>query len=107
MRILEVASLLYITDYFLIVTTGSARQTRALAEGLNEAAKEAGHEKGRIEGAHQSSWVLLDFGVVVCHLLTDEAREFYGLDHLWADAVEVPVDEDRAGGGSVSAREAG
>lgn len=93
-RVLDVGDLLFITDYFLLVTTQTARQTRGLADALNLAAKDGGYEKGRTEGQSNSPWLLLDFGTVVVHILTGEAREFYGLDELWADAEEVSLDED-------------
>lgn len=82
---------MYITDYFVIVTTKSARQTRAIADGLNAASKEAGFAKGRVEGQYQSPWLLADFGIVVAHVLTEEARGFYALDQLWADAEDVVI----------------
>ena len=88
-RILDVGELLYITDYFLIVTSQSARQTRALADALKLAAKKLTGSKGLSEGSPKSSWLLCDFDSVVVHILTEEAREFYALDDLWADAEEV------------------
>lgn len=88
-RILDVSELLYITDYFVLVTSQSARQTRALAEALRAAAKVSTGGKGSEEGGSKSPWVLCDFDTVVVHVLTPEAREFYDLDGLWADAEEV------------------
>ena len=88
-RILDVSGLLYITDYFVLVTTQSARQTRALAEALRAAAKADTGAKGITEGTAQSAWLLCDFDTVVVHILTAEAREFYALDDLWADAEQV------------------
>lgn len=87
-RVLDVSELLYITDFFVIVTSQSARQTRALAAALRAKAKEALGRSAVEEGGH-SSWVLCDFDVVVVHVLTEESREFYALDELWADAEEV------------------
>lgn len=91
-RILDVADLLYITDYFVIVTTHSQRQTRAMADALKVVAKSVMGSKGQAEGDAHSSWVLCDFGAVVVQILTEDAREFYGLDELWADAEEVEFD---------------
>jgi len=90
--ILDVADLLYITDYFLIVTTHSQRQTRAMADALKMTAKSVLGSKGHVEGDAQSNWMLCDFGAVVVHILTEEAREFYALDDLWADAAQVEFD---------------
>ena len=88
-RVIEVADLLFITDYFVIVTTQTPRQTRGMAETLNAVAKERELSKGRVEGDHRSSWLLIDFGEVVVHVLTEEAREFYDLDELWVDGKVV------------------
>ncbi|PCH80796.1 MAG: ribosome silencing factor [Planctomycetota bacterium] len=91
-RILDVADLIYITDYFVIVTTQTPRQTRGMADALNEAAKASGApSKGVIEGSHRSPWLLLDYGNVVVHVLTADAREFFDLDNLWIDADEVEI----------------
>ena len=56
---------------------------------LKLAAKELTGSKGVSEGSPQSSWLLCDFDSVVVHILTEDAREFYALDDLWADAEEV------------------
>ena len=88
-RILDVSDLLYITDFFVIITSASARQTRALAEALRKVAKAQSGAKGISEGTPQSNWLLCDFDTVVVHILTAEAREFYSLDDLWADAEQV------------------
>lgn len=72
------------------MTTRSARQTRGIAEAVSAAAKERLQRHGRIEGRYHSPWLLVDFGSVVVHVLTEEARAFYSLDELWGDAAEVP-----------------
>ena len=39
-----------------------------------------------IEGADDKTWILLDYGCVVVHVFTRQARDYYKLDKLWADA---------------------
>jgi ribosome-associated protein len=90
-RVLDVGEFLYITDYFVIITAQSMRQTKALAEALQITAKELTNSKGVIEGKAASSWLLADFGSVVVHVLTEESREFYDLDVLWDDAEELQL----------------
>jgi len=89
-RILDVGDLLYLTDYFVLVTSQSARQTKAITSALRVEAKRVTGEPGHEEGSSGSAWVLCDFGTVVVHVLSPEGREFYGLDHLWHDAKLVP-----------------
>ena len=91
-RILNVGEFLYLTDYFLIITTQSVRQTKALAESLKMIAKQDTGSKGHDEGAATSNWMLVDFDDVVVHILTEESRDFYDLDGLWADAEELEFD---------------
>ncbi len=93
--VLDVSELLYVTDFFVIATTQTARQTRSLAESLNLVAKELTGHKASIEGTLRSSWLLMDLGAVVVHILTADAREFYSLDALWADAPALAL-EDQA-----------
>ncbi len=92
--VLGVQELLYVVDYFVLATTQSARQTKALADSLNELAKKSVGSKGKLEGTQRSSWLLIDLGNVVVHILTEEAREFYALDELWADADRYEMAED-------------
>jgi len=91
---LDVGELLFVTDYFVLCTTRSTRQTAALAESLNDLAKKSVGNKGRIEGTQRSSWMLMDLGNVVVHVLTEEAREFYSLDSLWQDADRYEISAD-------------
>ncbi len=41
-----------------------------------------------IEGK-DSEWILGDYGDIVLHIFTEEARELYDLERLWADAKKV------------------
>lgn len=92
--VLGVQELLYVVDYFVLATTQTSRQTKALADSLNELAKKSLGAKGKLEGSARSSWLLIDLGNVVVHILTEEAREFYALDELWADADRYEMAEE-------------
>ena len=39
-----------------------------------------------VDGDPQSKWIIADFGNVMIHVLTTEARERYQLEELWNDA---------------------
>ena len=80
-------------------TGTSNTHVRALADELEEKLKAQGAGQPRTEGYRSNSWVLLDWGNVVVHVFTQEGREFYDLDRLWADGEN---DRLAAGGRGVS-----
>ncbi len=83
---LDISELSHITDEFMIATVTSTPQARAIVDACEIERKKRGLTCVGIEGASGSSWVVLDYGDFVVHMFTPEAREFYGLEHLWADA---------------------
>ncbi len=90
--ILEVADILAVVDLFLLATANSDRQLKAVAEAIEERAREQhGRRPQRREGRPDSGWLLLDFGDVVCHLFSTEQRDFYSLERLWADVPRIDV----------------
>jgi ribosome-associated protein len=95
LQILEVADILAVVDVFLLATATSDRQLKAVAERIEERVRDDHDRKPlRREGSPASGWVLLDFGDLVCHLFTDEQRDYYALERLWAD---VPRRDVRSG----------
>ena len=46
-----------------------------------------------IEGYEAGTWILLDYGDLIVHVFTEEAREFYQLERLWRDADRVALPE--------------
>lgn len=75
------------TDYMVVCTGQTPRQTRAIAEEVRQRMK---HDHGllaaRVEGGREGDWVLIDLLDVVVHVFTPEARDFYRLDRLWREA---------------------
>lgn len=79
-----------IVDYFVITTGTSSRQMRALADEVLSHMKSEGQRPRGTEGTvGNSAWVLYDFGDIVLHVFTAEARKLYDLEHLWADAPQI------------------
>ena len=89
-RVLEINNVTTLADYFVLCTGTSAPQLKALADAGEKAMKEAGILPHHIEGHRGGTWVLLDYGCVVVHVFSAEAREFYSLERLWHDG--KPVD---------------
>jgi ribosome-associated protein len=88
--VLDVGDLLGITDHFVITSGSNARQVRTIAEEVERLVKAEGGGAPRcIEGLDDARWVLLDYGDFVVHVFLEEARNFYNLERLWADAPRV------------------
>jgi ribosome-associated protein len=85
--ILDVVEALGIADYFVIVSARNVRHAQAIAAELEYEMKHRGRPRLHAAGVGgENRWVLLDFGDVVVHVLVEEARAFYALEDLWADA---------------------
>ncbi len=90
--ILEVGSVLAITDAFVIASAPNDRLVRTIAEEVERQIKEAGGPGPlRVEGMREAEWILLDYGDFVVHVFREETRRFYDLERLWADAPRVAV----------------
>jgi len=88
-RIFDVADVLALVDVFVMVTAASDRQLRAVADRIEQRLREQGRKPLHREGSADAGWLLLDFGDVVCHLFSEEQRDFYSLERLWADVAEL------------------
>ena len=111
---MDVRRLSSVTDFFVICTAMSPPQTRAIREAVEEelrrdrqrvwhvegsaaAASSAGSFSGSGEagvGTEGLSWMLMDCGDVVVHVLNPPARLFYQLERLWGDAPQIPLDSN-------------
>ena len=86
---LDIRGLSDFADYFVILTTESARQMESLGEDLESAVEDAGATRHHREGTSHSGWVLLDYGDVIIHLFGPEERDFYQIEGAWSGALEV------------------
>jgi ribosome-associated protein len=94
--ILDMRDLVNFCDFFVIATGTSDRQVKSIAEAIQDGVSENHYsvmpkKSVKTTGLFQSSqeggaWVLVDMGNVVAHVFEPQAREFYGLEHLWQDA---------------------
>ena len=79
-------------DYFVIATGTSRRQLRAMSEEIDHTLEDdLGDQRLRVEGFAESRWIVLDYGSVVIHLFDDEARQYFDLENLWAEAQRVDL----------------
>ena len=85
--ILDVGTLMGITDHVIITSGRNDRQVKAIVDEVTRVLREECHVKPiGSEGQAGSHWVLLDYGDFVVHVFDGDARKFYGLERLWSDA---------------------
>jgi ribosome-associated protein len=90
--VLDVRGLTSYADYFVVMTAESERQAGAIADAVDDELAAEGASKVGVEGQSAGRWVLIDYGDVVAHVFNPEARSFYDLEGLWADAPRVQVE---------------
>ena len=76
------------TDYFVICSGNTERQTKAIHDGIHEELKKEHGPAARAasRACREARWILMDYLDVVVHIFTPEAREFYRLEQLWGEA---------------------
>ncbi|HET6617716.1 MAG TPA: ribosome silencing factor [Gemmatimonadota bacterium] len=85
--LLDLRGITSATDWFVIATGESDIQVRSIAERIEERlAKDLDARPWHVEGLKQTRWVLLDYVDFVVHVFHREARVYYDLERLWADA---------------------
>ena len=81
-----------VCDFFIVTEAQSTTQVNAMADAVHKRVREEANDKPwHVEGAQQSEWVLMDYVSTVVHLFQREARAFYDLEGLWADAPSVAL----------------
>ncbi|MDH3228108.1 MAG: ribosome silencing factor [Thermoleophilia bacterium] len=85
--IIDMRGLVTYTDYLVVTSGRTPRQTQAIAAEVRQRLKDDhGLLPHRVEGEREGEWILLDLLDVVFHCFTPEAREFYRLERLWREA---------------------
>ena len=92
-KLLKIERVSSLADYFLICTGTSNTHVRTLCDYAEYTLEQLGEPMLGREGHRGNTWELLDFGSVVVHVFTEEAREFYSLERLWADAELIDISD--------------
>lgn len=88
---LDISSLSNIAEGIVVATAKSVRHARTLAEDTAFNAKKRKFDNFGTEGMKSESWILVDLNDVLVHIFLAEARTFYNLEGLWADAKRVDL----------------
>src|SRR3954452_575563 len=83
-RVFDLREIVSYTDYFVICSGGTERQTKAVHGAIYQELEGAhGRLPRRVEGVTESRWILMDYLDAVIHIFTPEARRYYRLGPLW------------------------
>jgi ribosome-associated protein len=92
-KLLKIDQVSSLADYFLICTGTSNTHVKTLCDYAEYTLEQLGEPMLGREGHRGNTWELLDYGSLVVHVFTEEAREFYSLERLWADAEQVDLSD--------------
>ena len=92
-KLLKIDRVSSLADYFLICTGTSNTHVKTLCDYAEYTLEQLGETMLGREGHRGNSWELLDYGTIVIHVFTTEAREFYALERLWADAETIDLSD--------------
>lgn len=88
--LLRVAEVSYLADYFAIVTGFSNVQVRAISQAIADQVEEEWQRLPlRTQGLSDASWVVMDYGDAIVHILKPQEREFYNLEAFWGHAERI------------------
>jgi len=72
-------------DYMVICSGNSNRHVKSIAQNVAIECRAAGVEPRGMEGNDVGEWSLVDLGDIIVHVMTDEQRDKYNLEQLWAE----------------------
>jgi ribosome-associated protein len=91
---LDMREVVTYTDFFVICTGNTERQTQGIQEAIYEDLKHgegAGILPERVEGRREARWILMDYLDCVVHIFTPGARDYYRLEMLWGEVPALEV----------------
>lgn len=88
---IKISDLTILADYFVIVNGTSNTHARTLADEVEYQLSQQGIEPERREADTGNTWIILDYGDIIIHVFYKDTRDFYKLEGLWADGVQVDI----------------
>lgn len=91
-KIIDIAGISVLADYFLIASGSNESQIRAMVDNVEEELLKAGYSVKQREGYGTGGWVLMDFGDIIVHVFDKENRLFYDLERIWRDGKTIDIE---------------
>jgi ribosome-associated protein len=92
--VLDMRGTVSYTDFFVICTGNTERQTKAIHDAIYQRLKHSDKERvlpERVEGHGEARWILMDYLDCVVHIFTPAARDYYRLETLWGEVPALEV----------------
>ncbi len=87
--IINVKKFTALTDYFIICTSLVPEHGRTIADEIEKDLKGQGQRISRLEKSKDESWIALDLGEIIVHIMTEDKRKYYNLERLWKEVESV------------------
>lgn len=91
LKLLKIDSKTTIADYFVICSGNSSTQIKTLSDEVEYQLGVGKVPYVRLEGTDSDEWKVIDCHDIIVHVFSNEARGFYKLEKLWADAEEIDI----------------
>ncbi|MCL1908094.1 MAG: ribosome silencing factor [Holophagaceae bacterium] len=95
-ELLDVGRIASFADTFAFMSGTSDRQNRAIAEAIFDALKERGERPISQEGGNPGTWILMDYGDLIVHVMDESTRLHYKLEELWKEGQKLELPPDPA-----------
>lgn len=92
--IIDISTKSSFADYFVLGSCGSQRQVEAISEDIKELLESKGVELKSIDGRNGSGWVILDFNDIIVNVFTEDMRDRYSLEKVWADCGVIRFNDE-------------
>jgi ribosome-associated protein len=90
-KLLDVRGIASFADTFAFMSGTSDRQNRAIAGAIFDALKETGERPISQEGDNAGTWILMDYGDLIVHIMDENTRHYYKVEELWKDGTEMEL----------------
>ncbi len=94
LKVLEVKNRSTLADYYVLASSTNPIQASSMADEIGRISKKNEVPVLSVEGRHSSDWVLIDLGIVIVHIFSENVRDVYNLDGLYHDAKIMPIPEE-------------
>ena len=92
--IIDVKKLTSLTDFFILCTSESTPQTKAIMDHIYKELRQQGWRPNNLEDTKSLEWVVMDYFGIVIHIFNKQSRDYYQFERLWGDAKITHINEE-------------